>query len=261
MAAPVNGNKTSTVKLGQEGFISRNFGVIEDLGSFIVTVPGSGTWTADADGAAVIAVTPFAPEGQLVVRVANQPIYSQSAMVVDVAGTDESGDPLHGYCTIDANAPEDQAYVLSWAGAEAFKTITGVTTSNGVAGDGFEIALLPNPANDVEMCYVQDLNMDRGTTVKAVYCHFTLMHNKKLRGERKFSGTIWYTNHMEGFALIGNRDVTLRIDIKDDAGNTITETIYVDKARFGPSLAKPGGDDAEWTSKADGVYGRLFVFS
>lgn len=255
MAAPANGNATSTVKHGQEAYISRNFGTIDDVGAFVVSSPGSGTWSADADY-----VFPVAG-ADLVLRVANQPIFSAVDMPVIVTGTAQGGGALLGSCTIKANAPEDTAYIITPSTPAAkFASITGVTTGGGVAGDGFEICVLPDSANDVEMCYVQDLDLQRGKTVKGIYCHFTLMHNKKLRGDRTMSATIWYTQNMEGFSLINNRDVTLRIDLKDDCGNLITESIYVDLARIGVSWTKPAADDGEITSKGDGTFGRRFVF-
>ena len=255
MSAPVNGLKTITVKHGQEAFIQRNFGTIDDVGSYLSSAAGSGTYTADADY-----VFPGAG-ADLVLRVADQPIFSATDMVVAVEGTAVGGGALEGWATVKANSPEDQAYTVATPASAKFASVTSMSATNGVLGDKVEVLVLPNPANDVEMCYIQDLSLERGKTVKAVYCHFTLMHNKRLRGERNMSATIWYTHHMEGLALITDRDVTLRIDIKDDCKNTITETIYVDKARIGVSWSKPAGDEGEVTSKGDGTFGRLLVFS
>ena len=257
--ATKDGNSTDTVKIGYEPVLSYNLGVIEDVGTFIMDSPGSGTLdTSDA-----VTEGYDLPSGgaDLVIR-CSQPIKSAAAMVVTITGTDQDDGALTGTATIAAYAPRDQSYdVVPGVAGKKFKTVTAVQATNGIAGDGFDICVLPAAANDVEIEFVGSLDPAKGTTVKAIYDRYTYKHSKRLRAENKLSIQGFYVNNLTGLNRIDDRECTLRMDIHEDGGNAVQETTYWEKCRLGVQTSKSADGASELAVKAEGTYGRAFIFS
>lgn len=251
--ATKHGNATNVVKLELENILLYNTGAIKDIGKFIFDSAGSGTYTAGADALETTG-------DDLVVR-ANQAIKSTSAIGITIVGTDQTAAALTGTATIAALVSEDQSYEVVVPAGKKWKTITSVTCSNGVRGDGFDLAVLPASANDVILQYDQGISANPGKEVKAIYDKFVLAHNKRIRGDRTLTVTVFYENALKGLSRIHNRDVTLIQQVKDDGGNAVSEYRYYEKVRLSVPLDFPSAPDGEATVKADGTYGRCFVFS
>jgi len=251
----LDGHSTAVVKLQLESVISYNMGLIKDVGKFVCSAPGSGTFTPDADYS-----LPASGEN-LVVR-ANQNINSETDIGITITGTGSDNAALVGNAVIKAQVAEGQSYqVVPNRDGIKFKTISSVVISNGILGDGFDICVLPDSANDEVIAFDQGLTINPGKEIKPIYDKYNLDHNKRIRGDRTMSLSGFYTNNYTGLARINNREVTLRQDFKDDGGNSITEVVYVDKVRLGVTREAPSADDGECTVKGEGSYGRLFIFS
>lgn len=251
-----DGNSTGSLKLGVEAELYRNFGLVQDVGEFEVSEAGSGTYTAE-DTSPLDQTT----GSDLVIR--NQvPIKSESDMVVTITGTDGDDNPLVGTATIKAQSPEDQAWdVVPGTAGKKFKTVTAVQVTNGLAGDSFEILVLPDSANDVRICLRQEIEAKLGTGIKQYRCGFETKGTKRIPVERTISITAWYTNNLEGLSRIRDREVTLVIKQKDDGRDTTTEYIFYDVVRLGVDPSIPADGEGEQTVRGEGFFKRRLVFS
>lgn len=255
MATFKDGNATEVVKLQLESVLSYNLGTIEDVGKFAVSEPGSGTFTEDDE------YDLPATGADLVVR-ANTNIKSELDIGVTIVGTDEDDAPMTGDCTIEKLCAEGQSYDVRPSNTgKKWKTVTEVIVSNGVAGDGFDLSVLPLEANDVEIGFDQGLQTNPGNQVKPMYRKFELDHNKRIRGDKKLTLGQFYTNNLTGLARINNRDVVIIQRFKDDGGNLATEIRYFDICRLGISVESPSADDGEVKANGEGNYGRAYIFS
>ena len=264
MSNPLNGQGTSVTKIGYEAVLSYNFGIINDAGQFVVSGANAGTFSATSSFNLAPYSLPSSGEN-LVVR-ANVPINSLTDMVVTIAGLDGAGTPVActGVATIKALSPRHQSFEVRAAiggGAQLFSSITGVTITNGVVGDGFDISVLPHSANDVELLYREAITPNLGTPIKPIYNRYDLKHVKRLRPENKLTVSAFYTNNAQGLSLIDDRYVTLREDIHDDGGNAISEVRYFERCRLIVTVDVAAAGDASITGKAEGFFIRQFIFS
>lgn len=251
----INGLATSVVKLQLESVLNYNLGLIHDVGSFLSSGPGSGTFTANSK------YTLPASGQDLVIR-ANTNIFSATDIVVTVTGLDQTSGALTGTATIKANAAEGQAYqVIPGTSGKLFKTVTSIAITNGVLGDGFDISVLPDSANDVPIAFDQGLTTNPGKEVKGIYRKYNLDHTKRIRGDRTITIGSFYTNNYEGVAAIHNRVCTLVQRFYDNGRQTATESVWIDQAQLGVVRESPASEDSEVTAKGEGIYGRLFIFS
>lgn len=253
--AKLDGQGTQVTKLGVEHYASYNFDPIKDVGKFVFSEAGSGTYTADPDFTHDTVVG-----NDFVIRASN-PIKSTSDIGVTINGTKPGGGAIVGNATIKKNVPEGQSYSVVVSGSFKFASITSVACSNGLFGDGFEVLVLPAEANDVPIKYLEGINPSEGTTVKPVYDHYDKDHDKRIRGENRLTLTALYIKNDEGLSRIKNRDVVLRIDTKDDGQPGITEVVYYDKCRLGVSVETPSAPDDHIRDRAEGSFGRRLAFS
>lgn len=249
------GNSTSVTKLGLEAYLSYNMGTINDVGKYVSAGSGSGTYTADPGGYTL------AQAGEdLMIRV-TAPIESTSDMVVTVTGTNaQGGGALTGTCTIKSQVSEGQAYQVITTASAKFATVTNVTATNGVLGDGFQLCTQPVYANDVEIGFCESVNLDEGTELKTIYKHYDKDHDKRIRGEKKLTITSLYRSHMLDLSRINGRDVVIRVDIRDDGGNSPSEIWLVDKCRMMVKKSIGSGEESI-KENGEGSFGRKFIFS
>jgi len=250
----LDGNSTNVVKLQLESVIKYNLTLIKYVGKFAISAAGSGTLTSGPDSLA-------ATGDNLVVR-ANTAISSEADIVVTVTGTDQNDAALTGTATIAAQVAEGQSYeVVPASAGKRFKTISGVTITGGVNGDGFDIAVLPASGNDVEIKFDQGLSPSLGTEVKPIYHKYDLDHNKRIRGDHTLSLSQFYMHGLDGVARLHNRDMVVVQGFYDDGQSTPTEVRYFDLCRLSVSVESPAAEDGEVTASGEGTFGKMFVFS
>ena len=262
MSVILNGHSTSVVKNGLESILYYNLTKVQDVGRFLAESAGSGTYTANDGGTSFLNGAYTLPStGENICVRANAKIESTSAIGVTIVGTDQNDAPMTGQATIGAQVSEGQAYeVVPTVAGKRFKTITSVTISNGVLGDGFQICVLPKAADNVEILYDEGFEANPGKEVKAIYHKFELAHTKRTRGDKTMSISAKYTNNLEGIPKIHNREVSIVQEFHDDGGNSPSETIIIDKCRLSVPRSTPA-EDGDVSIKAEGTYGRMFIFS
>ncbi len=254
-----DGHATPVTKIGYESVLSYNVGLINDVGQFVCSGPASGTLSLTSHFNQSPYSLPSSGEN-LVIR-ANVPIQSTADLVISVVGTDEASGAATGTATIKGGSPRGQAHDVVLAGGHRFATVTAISLTGGVAGDGFDISVLPATANDTEVLYVEQVTPNLGTTTKPVYNNYDLKHTKRLRPENKLSIQAFYTNNVAGLSLINDRDTVLNESIFDNGGNTVTEQRIYDKAHLIITKEKSANGEDFMRGKAEGFFQREFIFS
>jgi hypothetical protein len=261
----LSGNSTGSTKRSLEGYLFIDAAnQIHDVGQFSSLGNGSGSYAQvnDCFPSPNNAAYTFNASGEdLMLRVDGLGLKSTTPMVVTVTGTNAvGGGALTGTATFPALAPEDMALQVITAAGAKFATVTNVTATNGVLGDGFNLCTFPNYAAKVEIGFQKGINLDLGTEVSPVYYHYLIDHNKRARRQGKLTIDNLYQNNKQGLSLYNNRACHMVIEIRDDGQASPTEVIFVDKAA-GTAKKKWGEGDAEVSETYDGFFGRLFIFS
>lgn len=260
----LSGQSTGSTKRSVEGYLFIDAAnQIHDVGFYSSLGNGSGTYAEVNDCLPSPTNAPYsfnASGEDLMLRVTGLGLKSTSAMVVTVTGTDIADAPLTGTATFPALAAEDQAMQVITAAGAKFKTVTNVTATNGVFGDGFELCTFPEYTAKVEIGYQEGINLDLGTEVTPVWYHYNINHTKRARRQGKLTVDSLYQNNLQGLSRYNNRMCHLIIEVRDDGQASPTEVMIVDKAS-GTAKKRFGKGDAEVTETYDGFFGRLFIFS
>lgn len=250
----VQDHATNEPKLGYEFYPLYNFGTIDDVGTVVMDGAGTATYTADED-------TPDlgAAGKDLIVR-CTTPIGSESDMVITITGKDKDGAAQTGTCTITARSAEDTSRYVTPSNGKKWESVSAVSATNGVYGDGFEVLAIPDYADDVEIGSVQSVETDPGQNLKTIYDHYDKLCDKKIRAEKKLTITASYRNIMRGLSRITGREVTMRVDIRDNGQAAPTETWLIQKCRDWTKVKVQAGEgEAEETWNPS--YTKRCVFS
>jgi hypothetical protein len=250
-----DGLSDATRKVGVEQYYAYCLTDADKVGDVPITAAGTGTWAADAG------FTFDTVDGdELVVR-ASAAIRSTTDIVVTVTGTKFGGGAINATVTIPALSPEGASFDLRNAAEENWASITAVTFTGGVIGDGFEIHSLPADSTFVDMDFVESAKFDVGGTVKPVPKHYEPVdHNKRIRGENTLTMSELYGNNEAGLARIKNRDVLLRVRVHTDGAAVASETRYYSTCRTTVPINMPSNDEFVMV-EAQGRFGKEFVFS
>ena len=259
-----SGNSTGSTKRSLEGYLFIDAAnQIHDVGQYTSQGNGSGGYAVvnDCYPSPNNAPYTFNASGEdLMLRVAGLGLKSASPMVVTVTGTAVGGGSLTGTATFPALVSEDSALQVVTAGGAKFATVTNVTATNGVLGDGFDLCTFPDYTQKLEIGYQEGINLDLGAEVTPVWYHYLIDHIKRARRQGKLTVDNLYQNNKQGLSEFNNRACHLVIEIRDDGQAAPTEVIIVDKAA-GTAKKKWGKGDDPVTETYDGFFGRLFIFS
>jgi hypothetical protein len=263
MTVKKDGYSTTAPKIGTEGYLSYNLTDVLEIGQFVCSEAGSGTYEDIVDDD--VKYDAIVEGSDLVVRV-NSPkgINSASDIDVTIVGTDSEDAETTGTATILALSAMDQSWEVTSSTEYGFKTITSVTISegDGLIGDGFDIAIMPNADNDTEIGHAQGCDAGAATGEKAIYDHLDKTHSKVIRGDRSFTISQLLKNHKDGLLRIKNRSVSVKQEVKDDSGNVATETYIWGTCQLASSQTFPASAaEDDMTVAAEGTYGKLYVFS
>ena len=250
-----DGLSDSTRKVGVEQYYAYCLTDADKVGDVPITAAGTGTWAADAG------FTFDTVDGDDLVVRANCAIKSTADIVITVVGTKFGGAANTATVTIPALSPEGASFDLRDATEAKWASITSVSFTGGVNGDGFDIYAFPTDASFTDMDFVESAKFDVGGTVKAVPKHYEPVdHNKRIRGENSLTMTELYGNNESGLSKIKNRDVLLRVRVHADGAAVASETRYYSTCRTTVPINMPSNDEFV-TVEAQGRFGKEFVFS
>lgn len=260
-----SGNSTGSTKRSLEGYLFIDAAnQIHDVGQYTSLGNGSGTYAVINDCFPSPNNLPYtfnASGEDLMLRVMGLGLKSTSAMVVTVTGTNAvGGGALTGTATIPALAAEDAALQVITADGSKFASVTDITATNGVLGDGLELCTFPDYTAKIEIGFQEGVNLDVGQEVSPVWYHYLIDHIKRARRQGKLTIDNLYQNNKQGLSEFNNRTCHLVLEIRDDGQASPTEVLIIDKVA-GTAKKKWGRGDDPVTETYDGFFGRLFIFS
>lgn len=247
-----HGLGTSSVKNQLEALISYSNTAIKVLGAGRVTAADTIVWTAGDDS--------IGAYGEDLVLRAAVPITADAAATYTIEGTKFGGGSMNGTAAMPANTPQGTAIDVTPAESEYFATITGMTLSGGVAGDKVEVLTVPIAGSFNLLSYFESYEFNTGPYLRSIPNRYDPSdHKKRQRQENRITLSQLYQNHVDGLAKIEGREVTLMLQIEEDGGGSITETIMLSNADLSTPLnfAK----DADAVISGEGVFSRAVVFS
>lgn len=245
----------NVVKLGLEAYMAYNLGVIQDVGKYASNGGVTGVYTPETGNPPEFNIL-----GEDLMLRASNALRNSIGMIVTVTGTDLLDAALTGTATFAPYGSEGVAHKVVSTGGVKWKTVTTITATNGIAGDGLQICTMLNHANDVELGFADSVNPDFGTRVKSIPKHYDYDHMKRIRGDNKLTVTNPYFTNLVGLSAINNRDVCMLVSIQDDGQALPTEVWIIDGARLSVKTSAKTGPE-EIMENADGMFKRIFFFS
>jgi len=246
--------RTLTVKNQLEVELSYSFTDWIVVGELVITGSGAGTYTADT--------AIFAGGTPIYARVKENAVGS-AAVVLTVTGTGTSGT-----VTLDARSQEGSGVVItdSYAAIETYTDVTSVTFTGGAAGEKVELISIP-PASYWDNAlggtigYDTGFTYDEGTTSRAIANKYEVAdHWKRARGETSININKLYQAFTAGLTWVRDRNILLKVEIKDDGGSTATETYYFNKTRI-QSAPVDFSDNSDGAVSGTGMYNTLMCIA
>jgi len=260
----LSGLSSGSTKRSLEGYLFIDAAnQIHDIGRYTSLGNSSGTYEVVNDCFPAANNAPYTLNvsgDDLMLRVGGLGLKSTTPMVVTVTGTAVGGGALTGTATFPALAAEDAAMQVLTSGGAKFATVTNVTATNGVMGDGFDLCTFPDYTAKIEIGFQEGINLDLGTEVSPVWYHYLIDHIKRARRQGKLTIDNLYQNNAQGLSRFNNRTCHLVVEIRDDGQASPTEVLLIDKVA-GTAKKKWGKGDDPVTETYDGFFGRLFIFS
>jgi len=132
----------------------------------------------------------------------------------------------------------------------------------GNVGDSVDIIILPNPADDVLICFDQGINIEEGDTQRAIGRKFEPVdHYVRTRPNNQLTLADLYIDNMEGIAVLKQRMVTLKYVVYPDGGAVPSEIGYLTNVRLNvpKSIAEDPGESVKLN--ATGSFNEALIFS
>ena len=169
--------------------------------------------------------------------------------------------------SVGANDAELPAYAPPGQSAELGLTIAVPSAANvavvdAEAGDSADIIILPNPADDVLICFDQGLNIEVGDTQRPIGRKFEQVdHYVRVRPNNQLTLADLYVCNMKGLASLQQRQVTLKYVVYPDGGAVPSEIGYFTNVRLNipKSIAEDPGESVK--VNATGMFNEMLVFT
>jgi len=235
---------TKKTKIGAEVLIYYNLDSGKKIGSLIKTASGVEA-IAESSCAETLSLptSGFAAYG---IRVSN------TTLMTPADGVGSATFPAHS--PVGAAIENDATYSA---------TIGDYTFSGGSVGDQMEVIALPNPDNDVLICYDQGFNATPGNALRAIPRKMNPAdHYVRQRPENTISLGNLLVSAWDGLQRIRGVPVTLIAKVFPEGGSVPSEIQYFTNVRlFPPSIDVPaeGNDSIELTG--EGNFNDVLIFA
>lgn len=151
------------------------------------------------------------------------------------------------------------------AAAEMGTAVTSVTSyniTNAEPGDGVDIWVLPNPDEDVLICFDQGLSASIGAENKAIPRKFDPVdHYVRQRPDNSISLKEMYCCNLRGLSLLRQRDCTLIGKFFPDGGAIPSEIIYYTGVRLNIPMDIPEDANESVSISAEGRFSDKLAFT
>lgn len=243
---------TSSVKNQLEALVSYSFTAVKHIGTGSVSAVDTISWAAGDDS--------LSEYGEDLVLRAAVPIEAAADATYTITGTDALDAALEGVGVMPANSPQGRSVdVTPDAPSDLFKTVSSIAVSGGVAGDKVEVMTVPLAATFTLLSYFESIEFPVGPYLRSIPDRYdTSDHKKRQRQENRITMSQLYQNHADGMARIEGREVTLMLQVEDDGGGSITETIFLSKADT--STPVNFAKEADAVVRGEGAFSRKLVF-
>jgi hypothetical protein len=244
---------TSSVKNQLEGLFSYSNTAVKHIGTGSVSAEDTVTWAAGDDSIGVY--------GEDLVLRASFPVQADAAATYTITGTkiSDSG-ALTGEAVMPANSPQGRAVDVTPSETDLFETVTDISVVGGAAGDKVEVLTVPVPGSFTLLSFFESFEINTGPYLRSIPNRYDVSdHKKRQRQENTITASQLYTNHADGLAQIEGQDVTLMIQIEDDGGGSITETIMLSNSSLSTPLNM--AKDADAIVNGEGEFSRKIVFT
>ena len=152
--------------------------------------------------------------------------------------------------------------VDEYSAAETFTDVTAIAFTGGTAGEKIEIISLPPTSHWTDTSggtigYDTGFTYDEGTTSRAIANKYNPAdHWKRARGETSITINKLYQAFTAGLTWVRDRDLLLKVEIKDNGGSTATETYYFNNTRI-QSAPVDFADNSDGAVSGTGMYNKL----
>lgn len=124
-------------------------------------------------------------------------------------------------------------------------TSVSLNSGTGVTGDSYQLFVLPNPAENVLICYDRGFEANLGDTQRAIPRKFRAVdHYVTTRGESSITLNDLLVSNKRGLRRIRGRDVTLVVTLTPGGFGLPVEVQYFTKVRLNVPMSVPEGDDS-----------------
>jgi hypothetical protein len=236
-------------RVGGEFYLYYNLGIPYYFGALGVDGESAATYRADptCGSSGTIPVSGFA-----VVR-AKTPIKA----AVDTTWTVNSMTAV-----LPAYSPPGQSAELGSAAPNSISAVNTYNVTDGEPGDGVDIIMLPNPANDVLICYDQGLNAESGAENRAIPRKFNPVdHYVRQRPDNRITLREMYCCNLQGLSLLRQRDFTLIGKFFPDGGAVPSEVRYYTNVRFNLPVEIPQESNDSVMISAEGMFRDMLAFT
>lgn len=242
MANKLNFADNTKTRTGNECVISYNLTPSVLLGQIAFTAPSTLEFVPEESCAEDIAFS--ASGGFLAVRAARANEHTGNV----VLGINTSAG--NGTVTVEGQMPISYAKEVSGTFTTlslAPDDVTSVTVNSGtgVTGDSYQLFVLPNPSDDVLICYDRGFEANLGDTQRAIPRKFRAVdHYVITRGESSITLNDLLVSNKRGLRRIRGRDVTLIVTMTPGGFGLPIEIQYFTKVRLNVPMSVPEGDDS-----------------
>jgi len=243
---------TATVKNQLEALVSYSFTAVKHIATGSVTAADTVTF-ADGDDS-------LSEYGEDIVLRAAVPIEAAAVATYTITGTDAEDAALEGTAIMPANSPQGISIdVTPDAPADLFKTVTDIAVSGGVAGDKVEVMTVPLAATFTLLSYFESIEFPTGPYLRSIPDRYDPSdHKKRQRQDNTITMQQLYQSGDTGMAKIEGREVTLMLQVEDDGGGAVTETVFLSKADVSTPVSY--AKDADAVVRGEGKFSRKLVF-
>jgi hypothetical protein len=189
-------------RIGNEAFVFYNLGKAISIGKITKTADGS-AYTPELS----CATTLVAPTGGFLVARVHKKDSATALVIVDGGGEDVD-------ITIPAASTQGASFEMQDP-APALNTLeAGFVMTGGAVGDCVELLILPNPDDDVQICYDRGFTATPGVTQRAIVRKDNPVdHRVRQRPENTLSLTDLDVNNWVGVQALRDKEATIIVKV------------------------------------------------
>lgn len=196
--------------------------------------------------------------------------------------TDEANCPTSGFAAAVIRVPNEVAIIVTGGGTFPVKSPIGAAieidkdsvaysalidnydiNNNGSPGDQVDIICLPDPTDDVLVCFENGFSATAGITQRPVPRKFnTADHYVRQRPENTITLTDILVSAWDGLQRLNGLEITLIAKLFPDGGSVPNQIMYYSGVKLNmPQLDSPGDANESIEHNAEGTFNHVAIFA